>query len=489
MELTELINSVHVIQVVGNVQRKDVTGIFYDSRKVVNGSVFVAVKGFNVDGHRFITDALNKGALAVVLEDNDAVPDEIFIHTESAKILVKDTRQALAELSKGFYKNISEKIKLIGITGTKGKTTTSYIIKSILETAGNKTGLIGTISNYIGDKQIESSLTTPESNDLNELLLEMYNNGCNYVVMEVSSHALALKRVFGLNFSAAVFTNISSDHLDFHQNFENYLSAKKILFDNLSLSAFGVYNVDDKSSPRIIENRVAPLYSLGKLPGADFNIDNISYDLEGTYFTIKTNKQGYAVSSSLVGEFNAYNAAFAFAVTTLLGIDPETAVQGIKNTPQVPGRFELTAKGEKKIIIDYSHNADSLEKTLLAIGNIVSGKHPVYTVFGCGGNRDKTKRPVMGKIASELSRKVFITSDNPRNEDPMDIIKDIEAGIDKKNYEIIEDREEAIKTAIKQTESDAVILVAGKGHETYQEIKGVRRHFSDREIAEKYLNV
>ncbi len=489
MELTELINSVHVIQVVGNVQRKDVTGIFYDSRKVVKGSVFVAVKGFNVDGHRFITDALNKGALAVVLEDNNAVPDEIFIHTESAKILVKDTRQALAELSKGFYKNISEKIKLIGITGTKGKTTTSYIIKSILETAGNKTGLIGTISNYIGDKKIESSLTTPESNDLNELLLEMYNNGCNYVVMEVSSHALALKRVFGLNFSAAVFTNISSDHLDFHQNFENYLSAKKILFDNLSLSAFGVYNVDDKSSPRIIENRVAPLYSLGKLPGADFNISNISYDLEGTYFTIKTNNQNYAVTSSLVGEFNAYNAAFAFAVTTLLGIDPETAVKGIKNTPQVPGRFEITAKGEKKIIIDYSHNADSLEKTLLAIGNIVSGKHPVYTVFGCGGNRDKTKRPVMGKIASELSRKVFITSDNPRNEDPMDIIKDIEAGIDKKNYEIIEDREEAIKTAIKQTESDAVILVAGKGHETYQEIKGVRRHFSDREIAEKYLNV
>ena len=285
MELTELINSVHVIQVVGNVQRKDVTGIFYDSRKVVKGSVFVAVKGFNIDGHRFITDALNKGAVAVVLEDNDAVPDEIFIHTEAAKLLVKDSRQALAELSKGFYKNISEKIKLIGITGTKGKTTTSYIIKSILETAGNKTGLIGTISNYIGDKEIKSSLTTPESNDLNELLLEMYNSGCNYAVMEVSSHALALKRVFGLDFSAAVFTNISSDHLDFHQNFENYLSAKKILFDNLSLSAFGVYNVDDKSSPKIIENRVAPLYSLGKMPGADFIIKNISYDLEGTYFT------------------------------------------------------------------------------------------------------------------------------------------------------------------------------------------------------------
>ena len=258
------------------------------------------------------------------------MPDELFLHTEAAKILVKDSRQALAELSKGFYKNISEKIKLIGITGTKGKTTTSFIIKSILETAGIKTGLLGTISNYIGDKKIESSLTTPESNDLNELLLEMYNNGCNYVVMEVSSHALALKRVFGLNFSGAVFTNISSDHLDFHQNFENYLSAKKLLFDNLSLSAFGVYNVDDESSPKIIENRVAPLYSLGKMPGADFNIKNISYNLEGTYFTIGKDNQEYAVSTSLVGEFNAYNAAFAFAVTTLLGIDPETAVKGNK---------------------------------------------------------------------------------------------------------------------------------------------------------------
>ncbi len=489
MELTELINSVHVIQVVGNVQRKDVTGIFYDSRKVVKGSVFVAVKGFNVDGHRFITDALNKGAIAVVLEDNEAVPDELFLHTEAAKILVKDSRQALAELSKGFYKNISEKIKLIGITGTKGKTTTSFIIKSILETAGIKTGLLGTISNYIGDKKIESSLTTPESNDLNELLLEMYNNGCNYVVMEVSSHALALKRVFGLNFSGAVFTNISSDHLDFHQNFENYLSAKKLLFDNLSLSAFGVYNVDDESSPKIIENRVAPLYSLGKMPGADFNIKNISYNLEGTYFTIGKDNQEYAVSTSLVGEFNAYNAAFAFAVTTLLGIDPETAVKGIKNTPQVPGRFELTGRDDKKVIIDYSHNADSLEKTLSAIRNISAGKHPVYTVFGCGGNRDKTKRPVMGKIASELSKKIFITSDNPRNENPMDIIKEIESGIIKPNYEIIEDREEAIKTAISQTEPDAVILIAGKGHETYQEIKGVRRHFSDREVAEKYLNL
>jgi UDP-N-acetylmuramoyl-L-alanyl-D-glutamate--2,6-diaminopimelate ligase len=489
MELTELINSVHVIQVVGNVQRKDVAGIFYDSRRVGKGSVFVAIKGFNADGHKFINEALNKGAIAVILEDDSAVPDEIFLHTGTAKVLVKDSRTALAEVSKGYYKNVSEKIKLIGITGTKGKTTTAFIIKSILETAGIKSGLIGTIANYIGDKKIESSLTTPESNDLNELLLEMYSQGCSYVVMEVSSHALALKRVYGLNFTAAVFTNISSDHLDFHKNFENYLSAKKILFDNLSSSAFGVYNVDDKSSSKIIENRVAPLYSLGKTLGADFTIENISYSLAGTKFDLVNNNRKYSLSTTLVGEFNAYNAAFAFAVTTLVGVDPDTAVNGILNTPQVPGRFEITGRADKKVIIDYSHNADSLEKTLLALRNIIAGKHSLYTVFGCGGNRDRTKRPVMGKIATDLSKKVFITSDNPRNEDPLEIIDEIKSGIWKNNYEVIEDREEAIKKAINQSESDAVILIAGKGHETYQEIKGVKRHFSDREVAEKYLDL
>jgi UDP-N-acetylmuramoyl-L-alanyl-D-glutamate--2,6-diaminopimelate ligase len=489
MELTELINGLHVIQAAGNVQRKDVTGIFYDSRRVKKGSVFAAIKGFNVDGHKYIIDAINKGAIAVILEDSNAVPDEIFIHSGAAKILVKNSRIALAEISKEFYKDISSRIKLIGITGTKGKTTTSYIIKSILETAGIKTGLLGTIANYIGDKKIESSLTTPESNDLNELLFEMYQNSCKYAVMEVSSHALALHRVYGLNFSAAIFTNISSDHLDFHQNFENYLLAKKKLFDNLNSSAFGVYNTDDESSSKIIENRVAPLYSLGKKPDADFSIKNISYDLSGTYFTIINKNKSYSITSPLVGEFNAYNAAFAFAVTTLSGIDPEVSIKGIKNTPQVPGRFEMISKGGKKVIVDYSHNADSLEKTLLTLRKIVGDKHQIYTVFGCGGNRDRTKRPVMGRIATELSDKVVITSDNPRNEDPFDIIKEIEEGIKNKNYEIVEDREEAIKRAIYKSNPDAVVLIAGKGHETYQEIKGVRKHFSDREIAEKFLKL
>ncbi|MHB1686570.1 MAG: UDP-N-acetylmuramoyl-L-alanyl-D-glutamate--2,6-diaminopimelate ligase [Ignavibacteriaceae bacterium] len=489
MELTELLNSVKAIQVTGEVQRKDVSGIYYDSRKVVKNSVFAAIKGYNTDGHKFILDAINKGAFAIIMEDNQSVPDDIFTHEKVAKILVKNSRAALAEISNSFYKEPSKKLKLIGITGTNGKTTTSYFIKSILETAGNKVGLVGTISNYIGDREIKSSLTTPESNDLNKLFLEMYEEGCSHAVMEVSSHSLVLNRVYGLNFSAAVFTNITSDHLDFHKTFENYLDAKKILFDNLAKSALGVYNADDKNSLALVKNSKAKLFWYGAASNADFILKDIQFNLDGTTFLVEYKGKNYFGKTSLVGEFNAYNACAAFAVTTLLGIDPVVALNGIKNTKQVPGRFEVVGKSNKKVIVDYSHTADSLEKALLAIKKIVKDDLSIYTVFGCGGNRDKTKRPVMGKIATGLSKKVFITSDNPRFEDPFMIIEDIKKGIEKNNYEVIENREEAISTAIKNSEENAIILIAGKGHETYQEIKGIRNHFSDKEIAEKYLGL
>ncbi len=487
MEFTQLLNSVHAIQVVGEVQRKDVASIVYDSRKVIKNSVFVAIKGFNTDGHKFIMDAISKGALAIVIEDNKAVPEDIFIRQGVAKVLVKDSRVALAELSNYFFKEPSKKLKLIGITGTNGKTTTSYFIKNILETAGNKTGLTGTIANYIGEEKLNASLTTPESNDMNEILLEMYNKGCTYAVMEASSHSLILKRTYNLNFSAAVFTNITSDHLDFHENFENYLNAKKILFDSLTRSAFGVYNTDDRSSSLLVKDSKAKLFSFGTASNADFILRNIQYDLSGTKFTIEYKGSHYHASTSLVGEFNAYNAGAAFAVTVLLGVDERKAIEGIKNTLQVPGRFEIIGSGAKKVIVDYSHTADSLEKTLAAIKKIVRNQNPVYTVFGCGGNRDKTKRPVMGKIAASYSKKAIITSDNPRFEDPFEIIDEIKSGISSDNYEIIEDREQAIKKAIEISEDNAVILIAGKGHEDYQEIKGVKKHFSDQEIARKYL--
>ncbi len=487
MELTELVNSVKVIHLIGDVQRKDVSGIFYDSRKVIKNSVFVAIKGFNVDGHKFILDAINNGAIAVILEDNNAVPDEIFIHGKTVKMLVSNCRKALAEISNAYYKEPSKKLKLFGITGTNGKTTTAFILKSILENSGEKVGLMGTIANYIGETEISSKLTTPESNDLNDLLLRMYNEGCKSSVMEVSSHSLILNRVYALNFYSGIFTNITSDHLDFHKTFENYLEAKKILFDSLPLNSIGIYNIDDESSAYLIKDSKAKLYSYGQTDSSDFRINEINYDLEGTSFKINYKGKTYPVSTSLVGEFNAYNACAAFAAGMLSGIKEEKVIAGIKNTKQVPGRFEVVGKDQKKVIIDYSHTADSIEKTLLAIKNIVKNERPVYTVFGCGGNRDKTKRPIMGKVASELSKKVFVTSDNPRSENPMSIIHEILTGIKNNNYEVNENREEAIKTAIQSTEENAVILVAGKGHENYQEINGVRNHFSDKETVQKYL--
>ncbi len=487
MELTALVNGIHISQLIGEVQRQDVTGIFYDSRKVTKGSIFVAIKGFNSDGHRFILDAINKGALAIILEDPNAVPDEIFIHNRIAKICVRDSRIALAQVSNYYFKEPSKKLKLIGITGTNGKTTTTYYIKSIIEQAEEKAGIVGTIANYIGSREIKSSLTTPESNDLNELIYQMYTEGCSYGIMEVSSHSLILKRVYGLKFSEAVFTNITSDHLDFHGSFEEYFKAKKILFDSLEESSIIIYNSDDPNRLNIIKDSKARSYSYGMAENSDFKISDIRFDLSGTSFSINYSGNIYSPHTSLVGSFNAYNACAAFASAVLHGISPETAIEGIRNTKQVPGRFEVIGKGSKKVIVDYSHTADSLEKALSALNNIVKDKNPVYTVFGCGGNRDKSKRPIMGRIASEMSKKVFITSDNPRNEDPDEIINEIRTGVVKNNYEIIENREEAIKKAIKSTEENAVILIAGKGHETYQEIKGIRNHFSDKEIAEKYL--
>lgn len=488
MELTELLNSVNVIQVTGEVQRKDVADIIYDSRKVQKNSLFVAIKGFHSDGHKFLQNAINQGAIGVVVEDDSSIPDDLIHHAQIAKILVKDSRKALAELSKGFYRTPTNKLKLIGITGTNGKTTTTFILRNILQNAGFKTGLIGTIANYIGDEKVDSKLTTPESNDLNRMFFEMIQAGCEYAVMEVSSHSLVLNRVYGLNFSAGIFSNITSDHLDFHLTFAEYLNAKKILFDGLNENSFAIINIDDKSSGKITKDCKAKIFTYGISESSDYLIKDIIYDLNGTEFTITYNKIDYKIHTSLIGIFNAYNAASAFAAAHCLGIDAKEIVEGIKSAPQVPGRFEVLGRKNKKVIVDYSHTADSLEKALLAVREIVKNNNQVFTVFGCGGDRDKTKRPVMGKIASELSDKVIVTSDNPRTENPFTIIEDITKGILKDNFAVEENREEAIKKAIQLSNESAVILIAGKGHENYQEINGVRNHFSDREIALKYLS-
>jgi UDP-N-acetylmuramoyl-L-alanyl-D-glutamate--2,6-diaminopimelate ligase len=487
MELTQLLNSLHVIQVTGEVQRKDVADIVYDSRKVQKNSVFVAIKGYKTDGHKFLQDAINKGAVAVVVEDDDSIPDELITHSKIAKLLVNNSRIALAELSKGFYKDPSSKLKLVGITGTNGKTTSTFILKNILQSAGYKTGLVGTIANYVGDVKVDSKLTTPESNDLNKFFYDMIEAGCSHAIMEVSSHSLVLNRVYGLDFSAAIFSNITSDHLDFHQTFDEYLNAKKILFDGLGSNSFAIINSDDSNSNKMIKDCKAKIVTYGIADNSDYQIKNINYDLNGTDFTITNQNVDYKIHTTLIGTFNAYNAASAFATAHSLGIDANKIVESIKSSPQVPGRFEVLGNRNKKVIVDYSHTADSLEKALQAVREIVKDKNQVVAVFGCGGDRDKTKRPIMGKIASDLSDKVFVTSDNPRTENPYDIIKDILKGISKNNYEIEENREEAIRNAIQRSDDNAVILIAGKGHENYQEINGIRNHFSDQEIALKYL--
>jgi UDP-N-acetylmuramoyl-L-alanyl-D-glutamate--2,6-diaminopimelate ligase len=315
----------------------------------------------------------------------------------------------------------------------------------------------------------------------------MIEAGCSHSIMEVSSHSLVLNRVFGLDFSAAIFSNITSDHLDFHQTFDEYLNAKKILFDELSSTSFALINSDDASSGKIIKDCKAKVVTYGIADNSDYQIKNINYDLNGTDFTITNKNVDYKIHTTLIGTFNAYNAASAFTTAHSLGIDANKIVEGIKSSPQVPGRFEVLGNKSKKVIVDYSHTADSLEKALQAVREIVKDKNQVVTVFGCGGDRDKTKRPVMGKVASDLSDKVFVTSDNPRTENPYEIIKDIIKGLSKDNYEIEENREEAIKNAIQRSADNAVILIAGKGHENYQEINGVRNHFSDQEIALKYL--
>lgn len=489
MELANLLNNVKAIQVTGEISRNKISGIFHDSRKVTKDSVFVAIKGYKFDGHNFITDAINRGALAIVLEDDSVFPDHAITKQNAAKILVRDSRIALAELSNYFFNQPSHKISLIGVTGTNGKTTTTFFIKSVLDAAGFKTGLIGTIKNLIGDSEISSSLTTPECNELNQLLSQMLNAGCTHAVMEVSSHSLYLKRVYGVHFSIAAFTNLTPEHLDFHNSMENYFSSKKILFDNLSYGDFAIYNLDDNYGQRIVSDSNAKKFSYGTSHHADYKLSNIDVDLSGTRFKITCNENVYDISTRLVGDFNAYNACCAFAAADLLGIKREKIIEGIADTKQVPGRFEILGSKEKKVIIDYSHTPDSLQKALLAVKRISGKQRPVYTVFGCGGNRDRTKRPIMGKIATELSEKVIITSDNPRFENPISIINEIKSGISKNNFIVCENRAEAIKTALQTSEDNAVILIAGKGHENYQEINGVRTHFSDKEIAEEYLGL
>lgn len=465
----------------------------YNSLAVQQNDIFFAIKGFKTDGNTFIKDALDRGAKAVFTDSKPMI-------TDSRIYKVNDCRKIMAKMSNVYYGDPSKKMIMTGVTGTNGKTTVSSMINFVLQSAGKKTGLIGTNGNYINKRFIKTDYTTPESVELNGLLKEMANEGVEYVVMEVSSHSLVLNRVYGLDFDIAVYTNLTPEHLDFHNTMHEYFSAKKILFDSMKrigskdIKPAVIYNCDDEYGAKMVSTSEAERISYGFGCGT-YSAKNLEMDMNGMSFEVLVPHNGEVIdklkiNTLLTGKFNVQNILASIAALKSLNIDYNTIAKYIAEFQPVDGRFNrIKLKNGASAIIDYSHTPDSLLKTITTIKEILeenNSKGRIITVFGCGGNRDKQKRPLMGEIATKNSDEVVITSDNPRDEDPITIIEDIKAGISQENYSIQENRELAIKTAYEKSKTGDVILIAGKGHETYQEIKGVKYHLSDRELAEKF---
>lgn len=453
-----------------------VNGIAYDSRQVEPGFVFVAIEGFKTDGHRFIEDAVSRGAAAVVVEKQVTVPQGV------SWARIPDTRRGLALMAARFYGFPCDKMKVIGVTGTNGKTTTTHLVKAVYEAAGKKTGLIGTINNMVGDRVLPVKHTTPESVDLQKLLAEMAEEQVEAAVMEVSSHALALHRVEGCRFDLAVFTNITQDHLDFHRDMDDYLAAKMKLFAGAGVS---VINADDPHARQVIEAGAGKVITYGVEQNADIMARDINVTPGGVSFMVIGAMGAIRVDLQLTGLFNMYNALAAFAVGTEEGFPPGDIKMALEKVEGVPGRFELVNKGQQfAVIVDYAHTPDGLKNILSTAREFTRGR--LITVFGCGGDRDRTKRPLMGEIGTSMSDLAVITSDNPRTEDPEKIIEDIlegVTGVGNADYTVIQDRRSAIAHAIKSARPGDVVVIAGKGHETYQEINGQRFHFDDREEA------
>lgn len=489
MRLTELLN-IAQIKFQDSVTDFEVKGLSLNSKDIKPGFIFFSIRGMKTDGKKFSSDAVNAGAELIIAETNSK---EDYIEFKNV-VFVENVRQAMAEISCAFYGNPSDKLKVIGVTGTNGKTTISYIVKSILESNGFKCGLVGTIDYITGSRKTEARLTTPDSIEMNQMLSEMVSNGLDYCVMEVSSIALVNSRVHTIKFDTAVFTNLTSEHMDLHSNMENYLDAKKILFDTLPAASLAISNKDDEYGLRIVESfkGTKKFYSINN--DSDLKADNIKIGLNGLNFNIYVNGTSHTVVSSLTGRFNVYNILAAIECGLRYGINIETILSAIKKFQAAKGRFNRTMLPNGACaIVDYSHTSDSLKNAIEAaidVRNSEEANGKVITLFGCGGDKDKTKRPVMGKIATELSDYVIISSDNPRTEDPMSIISDIEKGIDSnKQYEVEADREKAIKRSIEISKKGDIILICGKGHETYQEINGVKTHFDDQEVIQKYSNL
>ncbi len=481
MKLVDVIRDVDIISSYG-VSSVEIKDVVYDSRKVMPGSLFICITGFKMDGHAYIDEAVAKGAVAVLVQ-NDIQKDEISI------IKVKDTRKAMSTVASNFYGKPTEKIKLIGITGTNGKTTTTYLISSILEHANKTAGTIGTISVKIGKEEIASSRTTPESLDLQQLFCDMVNKKIEYSVMEVSSHALELGRVDDCNFGIGIFTNLTQDHLDYHKNFDNYREAKKKLF--YKTSRWNIINIDD-SHGRIIAEEIKSLNTTLITYGIDNNADimakNIEIDAKGIKFTLVTPSYSIDIQNKIPGKFSVYNCLAAASAAYVEGIDKDIIRDGIYNLSKVPGRSEVVNIDKPyTVMIDYAHSPDGLENILKSIRQYVKGR--IITVFGCGGDRETLKRPIMGETAGRLSDYCIITSDNPRSEEPISIIRQVEEGMRNTDcdYICIENRKDGIKYALTIANKDDIVLLAGKGHETYQVLKEGTIHFDEKEIVRELI--
>ena len=476
MKLKELLQGVNVLKT--NVDMEtDIQNVCYDSRKVGEGDLFVAVTGFVTDGNRFIPMALQKGAVAVVTAIQPA--------EEIPYILVDSDRLALALLGKNYYGDPAADMKIIGVTGTNGKTSTTLLLKHVLEnTIGAKVGLMGTMENMIGEVRMEASRTTPESFELYGLLRQMRDGGCTHVVMEVSSHAVALDRIAGLHFAACAFTNLTEDHLDFHKTMENYCDAKAELFARCD-SAVG--NFDDPWFQRMFKKAACPVLTFSVKKEAGLYAKNISLPADGVRFTAVCGKEEAEIQVVIPGLFTVYNVLTVLGIAVNLGISLQEAAEALKTAKSVKGRVEVvpTPGKDYTILIDYAHTPDGLLNVLTLLKSICKGR--LIAVFGCGGDRDPVKRPIMGKIGTDMADVAIITSDNPRTEDPMSIIDEIVAGVKKNNYKIVENRPQAIRLAMDIAKKDDIIVLAGKGHETYQEICGVKYHLDEREIVAAYL--
>ena len=475
MQLEQILHRIPVLEIHGNTN-PEISNVVFDSRKVVDGSMYVAISGTVADGHQFINSAIEKGAIAIVCEE---FPENFL--EEIVYIKVKNTAKVLGSLAANFYGNPSENLTLIGITGTNGKTSTSTLLFDLLDLLGKKSALISTVEYRIGTEIIPSTHTTPDIITLNQILRKAVDSGCEYAIMEVSSHGIHQYRTEGLSFKIAGFTNITHDHLDYHKTFIDYLNTKKKFFDELSEDAIAITNIDDKNGKVMVQNTKATVKTFAMKTLADYHGKMMEADFNG--MLLHFNNQEFW--STLSGKFNVYNLLLTFGIAVELGFSEIDVLKSLSQLKRVAGRFELLkSEGGIFFVVDYAHTPDALENVLNSINEIRTKNERLICVFGCGGDRDTSKRAEMGKIASSKSTLAIITSDNPRTEDPVEIIKQIEAGVEPQNfskYTTIPDRKEAIKMAIKFAEPKDIILVAGKGHETYQDINGVKHHFDDKE--------